>query len=239
MALEPFLSAKWKYLAMINYEIDPSILTPFIPQGTQIDLLNGKAYVSLVGFMFLDTFIRGFPIPFHRDFEEVNLRFYVKKNDDGRRGVVFIKEIVPRWGIAYIARRFYNEKYVALPMKHLINKQTTHISVEYQWEFKGKWQKIALQCQGEPHPLISGSEEEFMSEHYWGYSVQRDGGTLEYQVEHLPWRIWNAELCDVAVDMESLYGPVFAPFLEEKPASSFLAEGSDVLVYKGERVTVG
>lgn len=236
MTTNPFLSAKWKHLVMINYEIDPSVLAPFVPQGTELDLWNGKAYVSLVGFMFLDTYVKGYAIPFHRNFEEVNLRFYVKKNADGRRGVTFIKEIVPRWGIAYIARRLYNENYVALPMKHHIQELPTGISAEYAWKFKDKWQKIGLQCQGDSYFPSVGSEEEFITEHYWGYSLQHDGGTMEYEVKHPQWRLWKAEQYEVAVDVESLYGSTFAPFLKRKPTSSFLAEGSDVQVFKGERM---
>lgn len=148
-----FLSAKWQHLAMINYEIDPSVLDPFIPKGTEIDLWNGKAYISLRGFMFLDTYVRGIPIPFHRNFEEVNLRFYIKKCDGTageRRGVAFIKEIVPRSGIAYLARLLYNENYVALPMNHHIVKQPEKITAEYQWKLNGSWQKIRLNCEGMP-----------------------------------------------------------------------------------------
>lgn len=233
MTHHPFLTAQWKYLAMINYEIDKSILNPFIPQGTEIDLWKGKAYISLVGFMFLDTRVKGFTIPFHRNFEEVNLRFYVRKNEDGRRGVVFIKEIVPRQAIAYLARRLYNENYVALPMKHQIIVEQSTVSAKYQWKFNEKWHSMALQCKGEPYFPLAESEEEFITEHYWGYSIQRDGRTMEYQVKHPPWRIWKAEDFNVTVDMESLYGPAFAPFLQTRPASVFLAEGSDIQVFKG------
>jgi len=236
MILDPFLTAKWKYLVMINYEIDPSVLVPFTPQGTKVDLWNGKAYVSLVGFMFLDTCVKGFPVPFHRNFEEVNLRFYVKKDD--RRGVVFIKEIVPKWAIAYLARRLYNENYTSLPMKHHIEQKETAISAEYAWQFNKRWQRMSLQCQGEPYLPIAGSEEEFITEHFWGYSTQRDKGIMEYQVEHPRWRIWKAQQCYVDVEMKDLYGAAFAPFLENKPASAFLAEGSDVVVSKGRALVL-
>lgn len=233
-----FLSAKWKYLVMINYEIDPSILSSYIPRGTQLDFWNGKAYISLVGFMFLDTTVRGFSIPFHKNFEEVNLRFYVKKADttEGeRRGVAFIKEIVPRLGIAHVARIFYNEKYVALPMQHHIEHNPTKITSEYQWKFNKKWQKIGIVCQGTPQLPLKDSEAEFITEHYWGYSIQRNGDTMEYQVKHPQWRIWKGVQCEISVDMKALYGSSFAPFLE-KPVSSFLAEGSEVSVFKGDRL---
>src|SRR5271154_358899 len=135
-----FLTAEWRWLAMLNYEIDPTALSLFVPAGTELDFWNGKACVSLVGFLFRDVRIGGIPIPFHRHFEEVNLRFYVRrKAEDGwRRGVVFIKELVPRKAIAVVARKFYNENYIALPMSHRIEKNQDEIkSVSYAWQFNG------------------------------------------------------------------------------------------------------
>src|SRR3954468_20670393 len=118
-----FLAAEWRYLAMLNYQVDPAILHPHLPRGTELDIWNGRHYISLVGFRFLNTRVLGVPIPFHRNFEEVNLRFYVRrKGPEGwRRGVVFIAEIVPRFAIAAVARLFYNENYVALPTRHKLD----------------------------------------------------------------------------------------------------------------------
>ena len=117
-----FLTGEWRYLAMLNYRVDAALLEPFVPHGTTLDDWQGTTYVSLVGFLFRDTRVLGVPIPLHRDFEEVNLRFYVRREADGevRRGVTFIKEIVPRPAIATVARLAYNEPYVALPMRHSI-----------------------------------------------------------------------------------------------------------------------
>ncbi len=121
-----FLTAKWLNLAIINYEIDPIKLSSYVPTGTQIDQWNGKTYISLVGFNFIDTKLKGIPVPFHRNFEEVNLRFYVrrKENKTWKRGVVFIKEIVPKAAIAFVARLFYNENYIALDMTNEIVKDS-------------------------------------------------------------------------------------------------------------------
>ncbi len=232
-----YLSAKWKYLIMINYEIDPSVLTPYIPVGTQIDLWNGKAYISLVGFMFLDTRVQGVSIPFHRNFEEVNLRFYVKKRvslGEEKRGVVFVKEIVPRWAIAHLARRLYNENYVSLPMAHKIGHQSAHVTAEYKWKFDGRWHQMQVSCKGDPKYPVRGSQAEFITEHYWGFSKQRNGSTMEYQVEHLPWRIWEGDNCSVDIDAEIVYGSPFAYYLERPPASAFLAEGSEIKVFQGQ-----
>ena len=234
-----FLTTEWQNLAMINYEIDPTVLNPFIPAGTELDLWHGKALVSLVGLMFLNTRVQGFAIPFNKNFEEVNLRFYVKRtlpSGEVRRGVAFIKEIVPRRGIAFIARLIYNENYVAFPMQHLFEQEDMNIRVEYRWKIDGQWNKFRTDCQGFPKLPSSNSEAEFITEHYWGYSVQKNGETLEYQVEHSPWRIWEAVHFEVAINATACYGENFTPFLEKAPVSVFLAEGSDVTVYKGTKL---
>src|SRR5689334_18932004 len=184
-----FLTGQWKYLAMLNYEIDPAILLARVPRGTELDHWQGKAMVSMVGFMFLETRVLGLKIPFHVRFEEVNLRFYVRRNtaDGWRRGVVFIKEIVPRRAIAIGARLLYNENYIARPMRHRVELDESTVErgvVEYGWRTADGWNRLRAVTAGPARPLLDGSEAEFITEHYWGYAGQRDGGTVEYQVEH-------------------------------------------------------
>src|SRR6267154_1965683 len=118
---------------MLNHVVDPRLIASLVPSGTEIDFENGETFLSVVGFLFLDTRLLGVPVPFHRDFEEVNLRFYVRRKsaDTWRRGVVFIREFVPRCAIAFVARTFYGENYVAVPMKHQINHLDLKLSVEY------------------------------------------------------------------------------------------------------------
>jgi len=225
---------------MLNYEIEPSTLAPFVPRGTEIDSWNGKSFVSVVGFLFLRTRVLGIPIPFHQDFIEVNLRFYVRrKADDGwRRGVVFIKEIVPRAAIAFIARKLYNEPYIALPMAHRIEDALGPLkSAEYSWRFDGNQHLLKLATRGEAQSLRDGSEGEFITEHYWGYNKQRDGSTLEYRVEHPRWRVYETTEAHLECDVVSLYGAPFRDSMRCKPSSAFLAEGSAVSVFKGKRVT--
>ena len=234
-----FLTAEWRHLVMLNYEVAPEILAPYTPAGTELDVWNGRHYVSVVGFLFLHTRVRGFSIPFHRDFEELNLRFYVRrKAEDGwRRGVVFIKEIVPRPAIAFVARNFYNENYVALPMSHRIERDSDTIkSVAYHWRFRGADHFVKLATRGVAGPLAEGSEPEFIAEHYWGYARQRDGGTMEYRVEHPRWRFWETESSELRCAVAELYGAKFSKYLSRPPASAFLAEGSAVKVFSGCRL---
>jgi uncharacterized protein YqjF (DUF2071 family) len=234
-----FLTAEWRWLAMLNYEVDPVILKPRVPRGTELDGWQGRTFVSVVGFRFLDTRVRGWAIPFHRNFEEVNLRFYVRRlGDDGwRRGVVFVREIVPRWAIATLARLVYGENYLALPMRHRVDlprgEASTRGGVEYGWRHGGRWQGLRAEVAGAPRPPGPGSQEEFITEHYWGYAAQRDGGTAEYRVEHPPWPVWRASDCTLDCDVAALYGPEFASSLSGAPASAFVAVGSPVIVHQG------
>lgn len=234
-----FLTAEWRDLVMLNYEIDASLVQKFVPAGTLLDRWQDRVFMSLVGFRFLKTKFLGISIPFHRHFEEVNLRFYVRRSEgqEMRRGVVFIREIVPRWAIARAARTFYNENYVALPMSHRIDRAgTSRLKAEYSWRFQRHWNRMKVTVQGKPNLPEAGSQEQFIAEHYWGYAAQPDGGCVEYRVDHPAWRVWAAEEATFEGNVEDLYGAEFAAELSKKPASSFLAEGSEVVVYRGRKL---
>ncbi len=220
---------------MLNYEIDPAVLRPFVPSGTELDSWNGKTYVSMVGFMFLKTKVCGMAIPFHQNFEEINLRFYVRRQgrDGWQRGVVFIKEIVPRVAIAAIARLFYNENYIALATRHTLDTSGENVTADYGWRFNGRWNYMRVKTSGAPKPVDVGSLEEFITEHYWGYAAQKNGGCVEYKVEHPRWRIWQTREVAFDCDVEALYGGQFSDCLKANPSSAFLAEGSPVTVYSG------
>lgn len=239
-----FLTAEWRNLVMLNYEVDPAVLLPRVPAGTVLDMWNGKAMVSMVGFLFLRTRVKGIPIPFHVNFEEINLRFYVRRELEGetRRGVVFVKEIVPQKAIAWVARRFYNENYVALPTGHLIRMPDEAGSigeVGYEWQNGTRWNRLSAKIAGAPYRAAQDSEEYFITEHYWGYARQPDNSTVEYQVEHPRWNVWNAVESTLDCDVVELYGPEFEEYLLRPPQSAFVADGSDIIVRKGVKVRSG
>lgn len=241
MASRVFLTAEWRHLAMLNHRVDPALLLPHVPRGTLLDTWEGAAYVSVVGFLFRDTRVLGVPIPGHRHFEELNLRFYVRREVGGevRRGVTFIRELVPRRAIAAVARIAYNEPYRAAPMAHRIGALDAVTGapeeVEYSWRL-GTGGHLRVRPEGPGRALVAGSEEEFITEHYWGYTRQRDGGTVEYRVEHPRWRVWRLAEAALDGDLEALYGPRFASVLREPPASAFLADGSRVRVFVPRRL---
>jgi uncharacterized protein len=231
--VQPFLTANWRYLAMLNYVVDPGLITSLVPVETEIDFENGETFLSVVGFLFLDTRLLGLPIPRHRDFEEVNLRFYVRRKsaDTWRRGVVFIRELVPRPAIALVARTFYGENYIAVPMKHEIEHVDGNLKVEYSWRRGRKWESLKMTATGESHSITAGSHAEFITEHYWGYTALREGCS-EYRVEHPRWKIWNATSFAFSADVVSLYGEQFAEVLNQPPRSAFIADGSPIIVQK-------
>jgi len=234
-----FLTARWIHLAMLNYEVDPAILADRVPAGTELDLWDGRCFVSMVGFRFLDTRVLGVPIPFHRHFDEVNLRFYVRRRapDGLRRGVVFVREIVPRAAIALVARKVYHESYVALPMRSEQRiEETSGGSVLYEWRTGRHWNRLGVDVEGEPFLPPGGSEEAFISEHYWGYAGRRGDPTVEYRVEHPRWRVWRASAASFDCDVAGFYGPEFSEPLAAAPSSAFLADGSPVIVRRGRRL---
>lgn len=227
-----FLKAEWRKLAIANYAVDPGLLLPYLPYKTELDVWNGKCYVSLVGFKFVNTRLRGIPIPFHRNFEEVNLRFYVRYKDESgwRRGVTFIREIVPRPAITFIANTLYKEKYMTKPMKHEWDISTEKIAVKYAWKHNKKWNSFAVNAEGVKRELKPGSEEEFITEHYWGYAPIRKNMSTEYGVEHPRWQTYNVNAYRIEVDFASVYGPEFNFLDQYKPDSVMLAEGSEIVV---------
>ncbi len=225
---------------MAQYEVAPATLAPWLPRGVELDLFHGRCYVSLVGFLFDKVRLKGIPPPFHTRFEEVNLRFYVMRTEPDRtqrRGVVFIREFVPRAAITIIANALYEEPYATLPTRHTIATTPTQLDVSYQWRHNRQWQEVAVQAANTPQPIAQGSEEEFITEHYWGYTRRRNGTTSAYQVDHPRWRTYPILSTRIIADFTALYGPAFAALNTQQPSSVLLAEGSAVTVASGQRLT--
>jgi uncharacterized protein YqjF (DUF2071 family) len=234
-----FLTAEWRKLLMINYAVDKKILDPYLPKGTELDTWNNICYISLVGFMFQDVQIKGFKIPFHTNFEEVNLRFYVKSFQDGvwKRGVVFIKEIVPKPAITFVANTIYKENYQTLNMKHRWEELNHELLTSYS-VLKKKWYELQIKTNKHPKAIIPGSEAEFITEHYWGYAKINENETNEYQVKHPIWEVYDTLEYMVNVDFKDLYGDEFDFLNNQKPLSAFLAEGSPVVVNEGRKLNL-
>jgi uncharacterized protein YqjF (DUF2071 family) len=234
-----FLSAEWRDLVMLNYDVEPGLLSRFVPPGTVLDSFQGRTYISLVGFRFCNTRLLGcFPVPFHADFDEVNLRFYVRRKEgsDDRRGVVFIAEVVPSRVIATTARLVYGENYTCLPMRHCIETERLNKTAEYQWQVGDQWCRLSAQTVGLPTRPQEGSLEQFITEHYFGYSTRRSRGSLEYHVSHVPWQVWATTKAAFEGEASVLYGRDLSAILQRRPDCAFVADGSPVIVFTGHRV---
>lgn len=238
---KPFLTAHWEHLIMANYCVDPMVLQSAIPAGTELDFFQGQALCSVVGFLFRDTRIHGLSIPGYRDFEEVNLRFYVRKQtpEGWRRGVVFIRELVGKRAIATVARWLYREPYLCVPIAHSLTPSTDDQSqpglIRYEWQYDNQKNMLQATFSGNPEPHTPESEAAFIAEHYWGYTAYSALKVGEYQVEHPPWRIWNAASHTLSFpSAEKLWGRKIATCLQKPPTSVFIAEGSAVSVYPGK-----
>lgn len=231
-----FLTAEWRKLAIANYEIEPNLLLPYLPFGTELDLWEEKCYVSLIGFMFKDVKLLGLPIPFHRDFEEVNLRFYVKRLDpttnEYKRGVVFIKEIVPKPAITFVANTVYGENYQTMKMSHKWIENSKNREIEYTWQKNrtAKLNSIYIKATKNLSEIEKGSKTEFITEHYWGYAKQNDTKTNEYEVTHLRWQHYEVLEYEIKADFGEIYGHEFSFLTTQKPSSVMLAEGSKITV---------
>ncbi len=232
--MRKFLTAKWKDLVMANYEVAPEILADRLPNGTSLDFNDGKCFVSLVGFMFLETRVLGVPIPFHINFEEVNLRFYVKRETatETRRGVVFVKEIVPRLAIAMVADLIYGEPYECWEMNHTRNET----EVSYAWQKGDSANQIKVEIGENLGVPAENSHGEFIIEHYWGYTRRGADRTDEYKVEHPKWELFSVKNAEIDVDFGKTYSAKFAFLSSEKPHSILLAKGSPIAVYKGAKL---
>jgi uncharacterized protein YqjF (DUF2071 family) len=225
---------------MLNYEVDPRLLEKYVPCGTELDSFLGKTYFSLVGFRFCCTKLFGsIAVPLHSDFDEVNLRLYVrhKEADENRRGVVFIAEIVPKQAVATLARLVYGENYICLPMKHYIGTEGVKKTVTYQWQIKNQWCKLTAQETSTPQVPREGSLEQYITEHYWGYSTQRDGASIEYHVSHVPWKVSVGTMATFEGDSTELYGVELDRILQRPPSSAFIADGSQVTVFRGSKLS--
>ena len=231
--MKVFLKAKWENIIMVNYEIEPELLLPFLPKGVSLDLFDGKAYISLVGFMFKNTKLFNFPIPFFGSFEEINLRFYVtrKEGDVFKRGVVFINETIPYQLVAWMANKLYKEHYTVVPTKHQIMNNDKINQIKFEWLLQNKWNSIAVDFDSKTETMKTNSLEKFIYEHYYGYTKINNLQTEEYQLKHPSWNIHKVIDYKIDCDFEAMYGKSFSILNQMKPNCVFIAEGSDVSIY--------
>jgi hypothetical protein len=248
----PLLTAEWRNLVLLNFPIRTEIIKRLAPPGTEPDLHNGQSYISIVGFRFENVRLFGIRFPGHTSFPEINLRYYVRRTvgTEVHRGVVFAREIVPRRAVSLVANHLYNENYITRAMHSEIQIDGAELApgdtLAYFWKTpaaRSRFSKnaapqsrLAARVAAPLVPPTSGSLEEFIVEHYWGYTRGRDGQTREYQVEHIPWCVAPADNVVWDCDIAANYGPPLAEFLAVPPTSAIIAEGSPIKAFRGTRL---
>jgi uncharacterized protein len=223
-----FLTATWSNLFLATYEVPPALLEPRLPPGTTLDLRDGRAFVSLVAFEFLDTRVGGIAWPGYRNFAELNLRFYVRCGDD--RGVVFIREFVPQRWVAWLARALYNEPYLAAPLRATRDDGAGVHAMRYQLTYAGREHDISVIADASPIGVADDSIESFFKEHRWGFGITRAGRALRYEVEHARWDVYPVRSHRIDLDWSAVYGPEWSFLADAQPCSTILAVGSPVRV---------
>ena len=240
----PFLTAAWRNLVMLSFDIKPHILEPYVPRGVELDLYEGRALVSIVAFEFHSPRFYGIPGPFCACIPEINLRFYVQRQVAGNRrpGVVFLKELAPRRALAMaaVANIGYREHYHLLPMRYATSsaRENWDKTFTYQWKIGGRWNGLEATTCSAPRRPVMGSEEEFVVDHWFAYTRQADGSCVERQVAHAPWFVRPVDPDSLAFrcDAASLFGPQFTAAFQKPPSSAFVSNGSAVGVFHGLRV---
>ena len=234
--MKAFLTAEWRNLINITYRVPPHLLTLYLPKGVELDVIGGNAFVSLVAFEFLNTKVKGLKIPFHVNFPEINLRFYVRFK--GERAVVFINEFVPKYCIALVANRIYNEPYQAYPMHTYVEKDEEDIKIYHRIQKKGKTSEIWLSARNRPFTPPDNSVEHYFKEHDLGLGRDKKGHTLSYEVKHPVWEVYPVGNHYLNFDFGHFYGEQWAFLKDETPHNVLLAKGSDIEVYPAGRIAL-
>jgi uncharacterized protein YqjF (DUF2071 family) len=224
--MSTFLTAEWKDLVNITFAVDPALLAEHLPKGLGLDTIEGKAFVSLVAFRFHNIRLKGIKIPFHHSFPEINLRYYVY-NKDGRRGVVFIKEFVPQYFVAAVARSVYNEPYETIPMSSETHWSEDTISTQHTF---GPGYRLELKAENKPVTPSNNSAEHFFKEHQFGFGKDKNGNTLMYEVEHPVWEIFPVKKYDLKLDFGKAFGKKWELLNNTAPYNVLFAKGSEIIV---------
>ena len=225
-----FLTARWSNLILLTYAVPPELLQHRLPDELELDMRDGCAFASLVAFDFLETRVLGVAWPGYRKFPEVNLRFYVRRKGDGERGVMFVREFVPKRLVAWIARAIYNEPYRAVPMRSAVNVRGETISIGHEFDVGGRTHSICAIGDAAAACPSESSDEHFFKEHRWGFGRTRGGRCVCYEVVHPRWECRAVLSWSLQLDWASVYSPEWAVLQEARPCSVVLAKGSSVQV---------
>lgn len=227
------LRGEWRKLVMLHYPVNPDVLLPYLPYKTSLETWNDRHYISIVGFLFTHFQVNGIPLPFHQHFVEINLRFYVRhqQQEEWKRGVVFIKEFVDKPIITFGANQLFNQHYHTVPVRHQFIAAADKLAISYEWKNKG-WHSVQLECANEGVAIQADSMEEYFTDQAWGFARVNERKTLEYRVDHIRWHVYDTRSFMASIDFAANYGPSFAFLQNKEPEYAFMAEGSAIELKK-------
>lgn len=231
-----FLKAEWRDLIIASYAVEPTLLERRLPPGLELDLFEGQAVCSLVGFRFAGTRVLGVMWPGYVNFPEINLRFYVREKGGDRRGVVFVRELVKSRFVATVARGLYNEPYSKALISERILRGDETVRVGYEFAIDGGVGRMSVEADSAAFVPPEDSVEHWFKEHQWGYGVTRGGRALRYEVRHPVWACHRVRSWAIDVDWERVYGAEWAGMRGAEPVSVVLAAGSEIAVLGAECV---
>ena len=239
---KPLMRARFSELVALNFSIDPAILQPLVPRGLELDFFKDETYVSLIAMMLRDVRVFGFPIHIASGFEEINLRFYVRRRvgDSYRKGACFLKDYVSGAAAAWVLGRIFKAEFGRLKLKHKNSgfdpKEENAIpEVDYQWKVDDHMNRVRVKAREKVQRMGADTKVGFILNHNNEYSC-RNGKTLEYAMARPQWVVWNAAQANFTCDVRKLFGPEFEKPLSRRPASVFVTSGSEVVIYKPTEV---
>ena len=130
----------------------------------------------------------------------------------------------------------YKEHYQTLPMQHSKTENENSKDFVYQWKTQNKLNIILVETEKNPIEIEVGSEAEFITEHYFGYTKVNEATTFEYEVKHPRWVQFQVLNHKIDVDFETNYGSEFEFLNNTQPVSVMLAKGSEISVEPKKRI---
>jgi uncharacterized protein len=229
-AKRPFLTARWENLLVVTYAVPDRALSSHLPQGLSLDRLGGSARVSFVAFDFARTRVYGLALPGHVNFPEINLRCYVRAGDD--RGIIFLREFVPRLGVVVGARVRYNEPYERIPMRSHVGPVAGRADrLRIRHVFGDRLSSVTAEVDAVGSLPDEASDGRWLTHQTFGFGQTRWGGLRQYRVEHPLWPLHTVHRLDLDVDFAGLYGEEWGFLAGATPSHVTFAAGSAVAVY--------
>ena len=109
-----------------------------------------------------------------------------------KRGVVFISEVVPHKIVSFLANKLYKEHYSTAKMASSILVENEIKQIKYTWQSQSQMYSIDTSFFDKQDDIEPNSLEEFIYEHYYGFTKVSARETWEYKVNHPRWQTGNS-----------------------------------------------